>query len=522
MSARNIYRLNVVKLSRMRVTSVLGIILIVTNAFADNIEIKKAEEAGNLEVSKFQEFDVIPSTADEGEDNEITRAKKSTTTTFCVEVRPSGSYEKPFQVCETAQPASAQTHQAYYAAPVYMTQDQAKPEQYKAPAQPKPNAVYSLPVKTYAAQPKQYAGHAVSYDAYTSSSAAGDMEERKRRLIHNALAENQATLAAISANQQLRSAGYGSHGYSTPSSYIPVVPSETVGKPHSHNGLVITCQPNLAGYAHNVPSSVHHPPALHTYSYRSATPAIYGDKYGKYQAQSHSYGSYQQPPPYKVIDNAYKTPSVSQQAAGQSTMFTSQASASVYNQPHSYTSTSVPQTHFAAQYQPTQAYSHYSQGYGQTPETAYSTVPASYGPSPVPYASASSGYTAPTTIPTSFSQRQSFSAPSSSASQAQNFVSSPSYREAEEERKLQKVAQQHKEKHTLAKMEEMSKQRAAGSQWGTEMSQGKANKIGDHVESSSSNRLSKKRSSDMADEIIIGVDKVEAKQEAENEVNRGD
>lgn len=549
----NIYRLNVDKLSRMHVISVLSVLLIITSVLADNNQVKKPEETRTLKDAKNRELEVIPSTADASEDSEISRAKKSTTTTFCVEIRPSGPHQKPFQVCEPSesaqvlQPTSTQTHSnSYYTVPVFGNQDQPKTEPYKPPGQPKPNAIYSAPVKTYSPHtvppPKEYAVHGAQYNSYRSNSEDSDVEEHRRHLMRmqHALAENEVGSTAVSLDH-LRSAGYGG------SSYIPVVPSQSYEKHRSHNGVVITCQPNLAGYAHNVPSSVHHPPAMHTYSYRSSAPRDYGgDRSGRYQVQSQFYGAYQQPHPYKVIENAYKPSSAAHQLTGQSatsSVYSTQASASVYNSPHIQTPTSytplsdgvephssvptpLPQTRYAPQIQPAQPYAHFSQNYGHDPSTlhhGYSPVPTSYGSSPVPYASATSGYAALSPAPQSFSQSRSFAPPppaSSSASQA--YVSSGSYREAEEEHKLQTMAQQHKEKHTLQKMEEMSHQRAAGSQWGAEMSQEKASKIDDRVESSKKSWSAKKRSSEKVDGVKKGVEKVEAKHEAKNEVNRVD
>nr|CAH7722037.1 unnamed protein product [Callosobruchus chinensis] len=240
-----------------------------------------------------------------GEQDPGKRRKKSATTTFCVEIRPSGAETKPFQICETPdqqkprpppphyqtyepQPAYHQQYQAYQPSrpkgqPMDMPQDQQPMKTVQAFGANVPVKVFE-PIRAPASGPKPYNAHyrhAKDEETEEVSAAKGSktmsFSSRSKETVEQK--EEHENHRREDSDHKSRSS-YGEQ-YIPATSYIPMAHSRP-HRPHNHhsghNGLVITCQPNLAGYAHNVPSNVHHPPAT-TY-YRSSTSRSYGP-YGR-------------------------------------------------------------------------------------------------------------------------------------------------------------------------------------------------------------------------------------------------
>lgn len=101
-----------------------------------------------------QEPNTTPNPAGDSETvvEEASRKRKSATTTFCVEIRPSNPYQKPFQVCEPNVPEYASVPQPH----VY------RPVQYVRPVV-RPHAV--VPQKYQVVSQLSYGGHAApSYE----------------------------------------------------------------------------------------------------------------------------------------------------------------------------------------------------------------------------------------------------------------------------------------------------------------------------------------------------------------------
>lgn len=282
------------------------------------------EEEKKLEQSVERSFEggELDSLAQTDLDSKVARKKKSATTTFCVEIRPNSPDQKPFQVCDTTG-----QNQPYYQQSTY---EETKPPTptYQQPA--KPTTPYTMPVKTYpsAAQSQSYStaaqaqGQKALTTHYVSSyrSKDGDDGDTGLETEHDEADEH---LDEHNARSAYPSNSYGESSYSytapassygsnaaSPSSYVPVTPNKA--SQHNHNGLVITCQPNLAGYAHNVPSSYNHPPTATSSQYRSAGMGMAGRKYG-YPNQFYGprpYPNYQQKPMYTSYATPYKPQSI--------------------------------------------------------------------------------------------------------------------------------------------------------------------------------------------------------------------
>lgn len=393
-------------------------------------ELSDDDEGDEMDEHPFGELDALIQTA---KDPEVSRKKKSATTTFCVEIRPSSPDQKPFQVCDS----SGQNQQPYY---------QQVPATYQTPSKPaatsaahSTNPTYVTPIKAYSspAQPQSYSQPAngpaqktinthipygSSYRSKDDQIETSDETNDKGSMRSSEdMLEREEETDEKNSRSAYHSGSYGS-GYAYPASsfsasygsvaetgtagsqsaYLPVTPHQTHSI-HNHNGLVITCQPNLAGYAHNVPSSYNHPPTATGAQYRSAG---MGRRYGYGSQPYHLYPGYQQRPLYpyaqyklqpyaalKPVPASYKTSSYPQPKPAYSQL----KPAPAYQQPAGSTPTyqkpSAPAPIYQQQaqtyQQPAPTYQHQAPTYQQTapPVPTYQQPAAptpTYQPAPSP------------------------------------------------------------------------------------------------------------------------------------------
>ncbi|CAH1966188.1 unnamed protein product [Acanthoscelides obtectus] len=552
-------------------------------------EVEKEDKglAENGIEEKLEEISRTP----HGEQDPGKRRKKSATTTFCVEIRPGGAETKPFQICETPeqqkpqpppqqhyqpqpqpQPQQGYQQQTYQQQHYQSYQQQLKPQKaltieapQELPQQPAKNLPAqgygaSVPVKVYApipaaaVAPKPYNSHyreAKEETAEVSAAKAAKVmaiTSRAKEVVEEKEEHHERQEAHHHEDEHKQRSSYGGEQYIPATSYIPMAhnrPNRPSGHHSGHNGLVITCQPNLAGFAHNVPSSVHHPPAT-TY-YRSSTSRSYGPYgrphapvrpvYGYYpprpQPQHQSGSSYsvtqQQevkvlPQPQAMMTIPQEQPAAPQQllpepepqrilpapqpaygAPQQQPQRLLPAPQPIFELPQQQTfipqqqqplrilpapqpmielPQPAPQETFAPQQQqkvlpaPQTTYGVHQQSqriqFASTATQQTAQLPSAPAPVkvqvPVQYHQPS--YSAPSPHPSYPAPQPSYSAPAPQPApsyqpqappQQQTYVPS-SYREAEQRTKTE---EQHtdKESHTIKKMEQMSKERAAGSQW---------------------------------------------------------
>ncbi|XP_056635633.1 uncharacterized protein LOC130444509 [Diorhabda sublineata] len=459
---------------------------------------------GRPEVSKLNEITSkkYPNNIEEYLEDELdenTRAKKSTITTFCVEIRPAD--EKPYRVCEPV------TEKGGYGNPTPYFQQNGGFEHSKSDVsfnsgssvQSKPaSAAYLAPVKTYQSSGSSTASKP-SYGTYRSTKPEREEEPEKMNPamaskaeimdkvvnIQDRMSEVMPTLtqdSTVRKNQESNdkdqesdsmrtshhqeSYSYGS-GYGSPSSMVPVTPTH-----HGHSGLVITCQPNLAGYAHNIPGSYHesssHGDGVPTYNYRSAS-ASYGRPYQPYRLQPQQYGNYKPynpRPVYRPQAQIYKGPVYSNPYSHPST---SSKPSHAYKQPvgmesgDTSISTPHPMTNEYSAYQP------------QVPPAPLPLSPPSQAQQPAP----PTNYQQPTNYPPASNYQPSASyyspPPETSApefkppsSYSSAYVPPPAYRTAGEEH-LEIAGKMDKEAHTLMTMEKISEKNAENSHWASEI-----------------------------------------------------
>ncbi|GJQ75647.1 hypothetical protein Trydic_g17723 [Trypoxylus dichotomus] len=216
------------------------------------------------------------------DENSPKRQKKSATTTFCVEIRPSNPYQKPYEVCESENRIYTIPIESNYKAPtssfasssVQSTSHSFVKPAYSAP-KPAPSytaassAAYSTPTKTESSYPK--GGHYGSYRSGEEFEEDDEFEEVGNEM-GNRIEEMDDTHA-------LRSAGYGydnaygyGYGYGNGGNYgagphgATLIKFKGAGKKKKknkdhddsveHHGLVITCQPSLAGYASGIGGAI--------------------------------------------------------------------------------------------------------------------------------------------------------------------------------------------------------------------------------------------------------------------------
>ncbi|EFA10634.1 uncharacterized protein LOC103314733 [Tribolium castaneum] len=293
------------------------------------------------------------------------RKKKSATTTLCVEIRPSGPYQRPFQICEPAEskPYAAPAPQGYYPAPAY--------EEVKPAATPKPAPAYEAPAKVYSApakptsapaygSSKPYAAHSPSsYSSvsYRSDDGMAEMPEEEEE--HS----DELMDHARSAGQE----------YGLPMTYLQPALKHKAKK--GHNGLVITCQPSLAGYAATIPS---HGPSYGAGPYGGGNMGGYGG-YRSSMSRS-SYGRYERPSPPRGYGGYAPAPAP---------VYKVPPPPSYYKPSYSAPSYSAPVYKPAPAYKPAPSYSAPAPAYS-APQPAYKPAPApaypepSYQPAPAP------------------------------------------------------------------------------------------------------------------------------------------
>ncbi|XP_074031650.1 uncharacterized protein [Leptinotarsa decemlineata] len=259
---------------------------------------KKPEEPKLGELQALEKVEDL----DDQEAEEVNRKKKSTTTTFCVEIRPSGEDQRPFQVCEPAVDSSKANYGApgYYQSPQSYGgggQEQQKP--HSAPyqsqtGQTKPAAAaFTNSVKTFAGSTQAAAASkpyspTMPYGGYRSMDEDDRDFQLKRMSPDSDSDEDNDSLESGRARSSYD--GYSS-SYGVPPPHTPLNKKHLPHSgPHGQNGLVITCQPSLAGYAH--PPSTYHGPTMPvpSYSYRSSS-----GKYARPYQPYRPYGGYQHP-----------------------------------------------------------------------------------------------------------------------------------------------------------------------------------------------------------------------------------
>lgn len=451
------------------------LVLLIFVAFT---QAKTSDSSKNATASK-----TLDPTQVQPEDNtDAIRKKKSATTTLCVEIRPSGPYQRPFQICEPAgaeskpYPAAAPA-QGYYPAPAY--------EEIKPAVTNKPAAAYEAPAKTYSApakptsapaygSSKPYAAHSPSsYSSVSYRSEDGMPEMGGEEEEHSEEVMDHARAALPD--------------YGLPMTYLQPALKHKAKK--GHNGLVITCQPSLAGYAATIPS---HGPSYGSYGgnsggYGGYRAAMSRSSYGRYERPSppRGYGGYApspvykappQPYPYKPSYSAptyspppppaykpvpiykpapsynppapsYSTPSYSAPAP------TYNAPAPSYGPPPSYRPAYAPAPAPAPSYMPPPpSYSHPAPQpvYQPAPAPApvYAPVPKPHSPPPAPVYSPPGTYGPPP---------------------KPHYAPPPAYRDAEEPSKTHGApSQEEKEKHTVETMTQMAEARESMSMEGHE------------------------------------------------------
>ncbi|KAG5872334.1 hypothetical protein JTB14_023602 [Gonioctena quinquepunctata] len=474
---------------------------------------------------------------DDQDIDDVLRKKKSATTTFCVEIRPSGQDQKSFQVCEPAADANKEGYgvpapQSYYPTQNYGGSEQQKP--HPAPYQSqaaqvspqKPAAAYSGPVKTFsapssapAAAGKPYQTH-MTYGGYRTADDVDMAEEKDAHFMTMANgsseeAENEDTNRQAN-DPHMRTAfdGYSS-SYGAPPSYAPMAPKNK-HHPHSarhgNNGLYITCQPNLAGYAH---PNVHQPASvpISGYNYRSAS-GRFGSPYQPYRPQQQPHESYQhqtnynpafqhkpnpayqqsaQPNNPAEVPHAAYPPAYSPQPAPAfppqpAPAFSPQSASTFSAPPASYKSPVHPNPEYKSQpYKPPA----YLQEY-KPPAQTYPPPPPPPAALPPAYSQPDQAYLSPEYKP------QTYSSPPAPVPEykphgypplnpeygvvkppSPMYVPPGTYRAAEvmdNEKARVKDEKDEKESHTLQKMEEIIEQRAAGGPWGADLAMEDTNK----------------------------------------------
>lgn len=510
-----------------------------------------------LDVLENKENKTLPIDAEEP-DHDNKRSKKSATTTFCVEIRPTDSHQKPYQVCENAAktgyeapyapasapapsyeaPAAAPSYAAPAAAPSYAAPASA-PSYHPAPyaaAVAKPAAPAYAPAKSYSAPapaPKPYsAAHSPSsYSSYRNAEEEDDSVETMDPM--NMMRANEDELVSEEHEDNLpmmrKAGGYGGYGapsyggygeahasaygggaphsYASPVTFVPAEPKK---KPHS--GLVITCQPNLAGYAHGIggagygayrsasgygrPYSYgsYSPPAAYKAPASYAAPPSYAPAAPVYKAPAYKAPTYAAPvykapahpaPVYSAPAPAYKAPAYSAPAPSYSAPAPSyKAPAPSYSAPAPSYSAPAPSYKEPSYSAPAPSYSAPAASYAapaySAPAPSYSAPPPapSYkAPAPA-YSAPAPAYSAPAPVysapePSYDAPAQSYSAPAPSYSaplpapaySAPATYGASAYRAAEE--KVQDVPVVtdtpivNKEEETKKKMEEIAKQREA-------------------------------------------------------------
>ncbi|XP_071050168.1 uncharacterized protein [Onthophagus taurus] len=216
---------------------------------------------------------IIPEPIEEKNDEKMNqRMKKSATTTFCVEVKPNNPYQKPYELCESGN--------EIYAVP-------SDNSHYNAPAAPSPPVpVYGPPQKTYGTPvaPSNYVQSAPTSSSYKT--ATKTYENKKYRANEeNELENSDEDDEFHDGMRSTYGTGYGYGG----NVYGGGLTKKHKKHGHGHSGVVITCQPNLAGYAS---------PAHAGYA-----GAGYGSGYGTGFGGAHGYaGGYRNSNPTEDVD----------------------------------------------------------------------------------------------------------------------------------------------------------------------------------------------------------------------------
>ncbi|RZC37757.1 hypothetical protein BDFB_006448 [Asbolus verrucosus] len=491
----------------MQVFSALQVlVLFISFAFSHG----KIEDLSKNIVPKAASQDIDPASALAEDSSDAIRKKKSaSTTTLCVEIRPSSPYQRPFQVCEPTESkpyTPAAPAQSYYAAPTY---EEVKPV---ASATPKPAPAYEAPAKTYSAKPtaapayassKPYAAHSPSsYSSvsYRSEDGVADMMEGT---------EDDEHSEEVVEHLMRSSGGEYSTPYGLPVTYIQ--PAHKHKHKKGHNGLVITCQPSLAGYAATIPNYGGGYGSSSYGGYRAST----GRSYNRYERPSppkapQAYASYSAPAPassYKAPAPVYKAPAPSYPSyrppapsyspPAYSGPAPAPAPAPIYRPAPAYRpaptysapsysppaqtysppppaykppvhsppppppvySAPAPQPAYKPMYAPAPMYS--------PPPQTYSAPPAAYKPSPPPYSfpAAPSYAAAPPPLPP---QVPSY-APLPKPHPQPAYTAPSSYRDADESvhhpvdiTTQVPLTQEEKEKHTIHKMTQIAANRSTG------------------------------------------------------------
>lgn len=154
----------------MRVAPLLIFAFLIVTCFAEedknaskllprklSVRSKLSERRGSGKGNTKPKTETLPGKLDEELPKDQTepankRNKKSTTTTFCVEIRPSGAHQQPFQVCEKEQGYSS----GYEAPPPQPPQYYNGPSSYPAPAAYKPSPQYGSPPAYPSPSPTSY------------------------------------------------------------------------------------------------------------------------------------------------------------------------------------------------------------------------------------------------------------------------------------------------------------------------------------------------------------------------------
>ncbi|XP_072379170.1 uncharacterized protein [Diabrotica undecimpunctata] len=384
----------------MRVILVISLcVSIVTIVFARPEESRLEKEINAIETDvPAQLTDIKEILGDHPDD--IPRKKKSTVTTFCVEIRPTD--QRSFQVCEPSGDRGGYNN----AGPYYQTgggYENLKPqESFSSGSSVQSKPAYSAPVKTFVSSGSNTVAKPASpYGSFRSTKPdlfeneepdmdksdpvhgrASKQEDIEKNIVEptqltNEPAPNQEELKPVALHQEEQKPVFPHQEEQKPvlphqEEQKPVLPHQEEQKPvpphqeeqkpvaphqeeekpierktkesieeeekdddadkvsppmrtahptynygygpgYGHSGLVITCQPNLAGYAHGVPGGFkekHHRggAAVPAYNYRSANGA-YGRPYQNYKPQPYgNYKPYATRPIYRPQAQVYKGP----------------------------------------------------------------------------------------------------------------------------------------------------------------------------------------------------------------------
>ncbi|XP_028141729.2 uncharacterized protein LOC114335658 [Diabrotica virgifera virgifera] len=376
----------------MRVILVINIcVSIVTIVFARPEESKLEKEINTIETDvPAQLTDIKEILGDHPDD--INRKKKSTVTTFCVEIRPTN--ERSFQVCEP----SGNKEGYHNAGPYYQTgggYENLKPQEaFSSGSSVQSKPAYSAPVKTFVSsgsnivakpdspygsfrstKPDLFENEKPDRDKSDAARVRASKQEEPFRSTKPDLFENEEPDIDKSEPAHVRASKQEDneknvieptkltnepapqqeeqkHVSPQQEEQKPVAPHQEEQKPverktkesieededgdddkvspfmriahpnyrygygpgYGHSGLVITCQPNLAGYAHGVPGG--YTEKYHrgggtapSYNYKSASG--YGRPYQNYKPQPQLYGNYKPyatRPIYRPPAQQYQTP----------------------------------------------------------------------------------------------------------------------------------------------------------------------------------------------------------------------